>query len=235
MAKKSTFNFLPLPLKARLRIYDFLLLSRYTAGEIPKDRAQNSYGKQIFVDPIRPQDLYGARRARTMHPAILHTCKQTHKEAASTLYAKNSFSTHSPNYMLRFFTQIGPFNTKHIEELNLILPWTASSHLQHWLLFLKLAECWSPMQMRRGAKERGLGDNVALMPALATVTQVSDLFIGGFYAKNWLDFLKKEMEGHDVNVMAEAGDFAAMLQGGLGDSFSSRVEEFQRGTEKLWP
>ncbi|KAL4992160.1 hypothetical protein BDW68DRAFT_150661 [Aspergillus falconensis] len=144
--------------------------------------------------------------------------------------------------MLRFFKQIGPSNVKHIKELNLILPWTASSHLQYWLLLLKvlareatglkhlavawLAECWSPMQMRRGA--RGIGDNVASVRALARVTQVSDLFIGGFYA-NWLAFLKREMEDHGVNVMAEAGEFAAMLQGGLGELFSSRVEEFQRG------
>ncbi|KAL6233686.1 hypothetical protein BDW75DRAFT_183277 [Aspergillus navahoensis] len=45
MPPESTFNFLSLPLEARLCSYDFLLVSRYAAGEIPSNRAQISHGK----------------------------------------------------------------------------------------------------------------------------------------------------------------------------------------------
>ncbi|RDW86531.1 uncharacterized protein DSM5745_03173 [Aspergillus mulundensis] len=246
----QTFNFLGLPLEVRRRVYNFLLFSRHSAADIPKDRARITSEKLIFLEQSPPQDLYQPGKVKSLHTAILRTCKQIHSEAAVHLYRDNSFMVPSPIYMLRFFKQVGATNTKHLKKLSLTIQWNADRELKFWLLFLKklakdasgletltvvwIANTLSSEPLSRGARGRGLGDNVTFVRALARVKQVTRLNIFGFYAKNWLTYLKREMEGAGVQVQ-EAGQFGAVVHCDLVELLFSRVREFQEGTEDIWP
>lgn len=62
------------------------------------------------------------------------------------------------------------------------------------------ADCEFPWPL--GYTERGLGDNVLFVRALARIKQLEELRIKGFYAKNWSSYLRGEMS---ARLHAECG------------------------------
>jgi len=72
-SQKSQLDFLSLPLKARLRTYEYVLVS---------EPQVILYYKPAADPPITP--------------SILRTCKQIHSEASPILYSKNTFLVAEP-------------------------------------------------------------------------------------------------------------------------------------------
>jgi hypothetical protein len=54
-------------------------------------------------------------------------------------------------------------------------------------------DCEFSWQLRRGARERGLGDNLDFVHALGKIRGLEKLVISGYYAKNWAAYLEERM------------------------------------------
>ncbi|KAJ5671338.1 hypothetical protein N7507_000465 [Penicillium longicatenatum] len=158
--------------------------------------------------------------------------------------------------MFRFMTQIGPTNTKFVRSLDIWVPYIAE--LSPWLTLLNTlskeatglrfielawgANCESNLMRERGAKERGLGDNVLFVCALAEIQGLEKIHLKGYYAKHWPSYL---MAVTGAQVQAECGqrhepgpdDDAATIQliQDANERSLWRFRDYQRGTEDLVP
>jgi hypothetical protein len=241
---------LALPAEIRLQIYDLLLVSRFKREENPSWAVGNTCQKLVLLHMIQ------APQYRTMEPAILRTCMQIYREAISVLYSENVFNLSEPEQMFRFMAQIGPTNLKLVKLLDMWIPWMAD--IFPWLTLLNDlskeaagleyielgwgAKCEVPWMLERGAKERGLGDNLLFVRALAKIQGLEKIHMKGYYAKNWPSYLKTETSAH---VLAECGHYvepgAADDSGTikwkqeLNESNLRSLMEYQKGTEDLVP
>jgi hypothetical protein len=104
------------------------------------------------------------------------------------------------------------------------------------------ADCQFPWMLERGAKERGLGDNLPFIRALAKIQGLEKIHIKGHYAKHWPSYL---MAKTSAQVQAECGQYH---QPGLDDDPKTiqriqelnesnllNFKEYQKGTEDLVP
>lgn len=243
-------SLLTLPVEIRLQIYEFLLISQADPEQSPSWAVGKTSRKMISLHMIQ------APHYRTLKPAILYTCTQIHREAASVLYGGNVFNFSEPTQMFRFMAQIGPTNTKFVRSLDIWIPYTAE--LSPWLTLLStfsteatglryielawVANCESPLIRERGAKERGLGDNVLFIRALAGIRGLEKIHLKGYYAIHWPSYL---MANTGARVQAECGqrhesgpdDDAATIQlvQDVNERSLRRFRDYQRGTEDLVP
>lgn len=247
-------TFLTLPLEIRLRIYDLLLVSRFDRAQNPSWAVGNTYQQLIILHMIR------IFRHGTMEPGILRTCKQIHHEAHAILYSQNVFKITEPKDMFRFSAEIGIANIKLLRTLYIWVPYTAK--LTPWLQILHFlaeeatglrfielgwgASCEFPWQLERGARERGLGDNLEFVRALGKIQGLKRLVITGYFAKNWPAYLERRMS---VPVRSVPADFreegylspevlALKNKDWLCEHNQEQLEAFekyQQGTEDLIP
>ena len=86
-----------------------------------------------------------------------------------------------------------------MKTLHIGVPWMAN--VAPWLRILRVlaqkatglrsfklgwgANCGFPWHVERGAKERGLGDNLDFVRLLGNIQGLEKLVIEGYYAKNW--------------------------------------------------
>lgn len=237
---------LTLPAEIRLQVYELLLVSWCNREDNPSSAVGNTCQKKVFP---------GIIRNGSMKPAILQTCKQLHHEAILILYSRNLFYISSPDEMFAFIAQIGPTNVKCIKSLEVWVP--CRSEILPWLRLLETlsvkvtglrfveiawdADCEFPWQLVRGAKERGLGDNVLFVRALARIQGLEKLIIGGYYGKHWPSYLSQEMS---VQLRAECGH--PFKYAGPEEQHETWVlelieknlqsfEKYQKGTEDLMP
>jgi len=201
---------LTLPVEIRLRIYDLLLVSRFDRTMNPSWAVGNTYQKEILLH------MGQFRQYRTMEPGILQTCKQIYHEANPVLYSQNVFAISEPEQMFRLIVQIGLVNLKLVKTLHIWVPWMAELFPWLQLLYILAEEAsglrcielgWGadsefPQQLRRGARERGLGDNLEFVRALGKIQTLEKLVISGFYAKKWPAYLEERM---GVRVRAICG------------------------------
>lgn len=108
------FRFLDLPSELRLRIYDFFLLCSFDiriSRDYPRGPRKAYQLKGTMYDPVlvcvrlrkKPRRRRGGPKFRyPMDLALLWTCRLVHKEAAHTLYSKNTFSFDSDCGFLNF-------------------------------------------------------------------------------------------------------------------------------------
>ncbi|CZR52175.1 uncharacterized protein PAC_02052 [Phialocephala subalpina] len=206
--RNKEITLLTLPVEIRLRIYDQILVSRFDRTQNPSWAVGSTDQKKISLGMIQ------APQYRTMEPGILQTCKQINHEANQILYSQNVFKVTEPKQMSRLIAQIGLLNFRLIKNLHIWVPYSAE--LSSWLQLLHiLAEeaiklryielGWGefPWQFHRGAMERGLGDNLDFVRALAKIQGLEKLVITGHYAKNWHSYLSERMGG---KVQAICGD-----------------------------
>ncbi|RAL05364.1 uncharacterized protein BO80DRAFT_135796 [Aspergillus ibericus CBS 121593] len=170
LQQQRPFPFLSLPPELRIQIYD-LLLSRTTPNTIPST-------------PLSPKSP--THTHTQIHPAILLTNKQIHTESLPILYTHNHFTASTPDHLSHFITQIGPHNIQLLRSLSLFIPWRGSE-VWPWVILLTYlsqkatglrwlevgwgANCEDPWNLKPGAEERGLGDNVLFVQALARIKQ----------------------------------------------------------------
>ena len=205
-------NFFAMPTEIRLRVCSLLLVSRFCHKRNPnwavEDSNPNKMVKLSKSPAAAPHKIRGA--------AILQTCKRVYEEANSILYSQNIFYICHPKEMFRFIAQIGPINVRLVKSINMWVPWMAE--VDPWVnLFTVLAKeasglraiglTWEKCdycdrQYMRGAPERGLGDNVQFVRALAQIQGLQRLTIEGYYAKRWPAYLEESM---GVQVQAERG------------------------------
>ena len=240
---EGQITLLSLPVEIRIEIYDLLLASRH----------QSWPNRDVYKMPQRQVVLgvLSGPQVTTMHPAILRSCKQIYDEALPVLYARNILSFSVPKEMFRFVAQIGPRNVKLLKSLNIrvalpaeISPWLellgVLSNEATGLRYIRIGRyaTFGPSQNPERAPQRGLGDNLLFVRALAKIKGLDTLIINGFYAKNWPSYLT-EMVG--VQVQVQPGLQIAMI--GTKDSAASelremnmlRFAEYQEGTEDLIP
>jgi len=250
-------NFLVLPVELRLRIYNYLLVSRFDRTENPSEAVGDTNQKLVVLHMIQ------APQYRTMEPGILQTCKQIYYEGNSILYSQNVFAISDPKQMFKLIVRIGPMNFKLIRTLHIFVPYMAE--LFPWLQFLSIlakqasglrdvelhwgADTEFPWQLERGARERGLGDCLDFVRALGKIHGLEKLVIKGYYAKNWPAYLGKEMS---VPVQAICGDCRGepnLTEGELTDEELENAKyirelneremkaftKYQQGTEDLIP
>jgi hypothetical protein len=196
--RNNTVGFLDLPLEIRLRIYDLLVVSRFDRATNPSWAVEKTCQKKVLLH-------MNFRQERTMDPRILQTCKQIYNEANPILYAQNVFAISEPEQMFRLIVQIGLVNLKLVRTLDIWVPWMAK--LSSWvqllctlaeaasgLRYIKLgwgAESEFPWRFRRGARERGLGDDLDFVRALGKIQGLEKLVISGYYAKHWPAYLER--------------------------------------------
>lgn len=241
---------LTLPAEIRLRIYDLLLVSRF-------DRMVNpswAVGKTCPTKALLRSTP--ALRRRMLEPEILRACKQIYREAIPILYSGNVFNVNTPEHMLRLMAQIGPTNIKLVKSLDMWVPWMAD--ISPWLTLLNALSkratglkyielgwgenCEHPWMLKRGAKERGLGDNVLFVRALAKIRGLEEMHITGHYAKNWPSYLKTETNahvlaecGHPMKLDADDDPQTIKWVGESNERNLRRFEDYQKGTEDLVP
>lgn len=243
-------SLLTLPVEIRLQIYDLLLVSRSTREDNPSWPVGDTCQMMIMLSMSKdPQQ-------RTMEPAILPICGQIHREAIPIIYSRNVFNFRQPDQMFRFMTQIGPTNLKFVRSLDMWIPWKAE--ILPWLTLLNAlsqeaalkyvrvalnSRYESPRVLQIEAKERGLGDNVLFIRALARFQGLEKIHIRGHYAKHWPSFL---MAKTSAQVQAEFGlghyepgpdDNPQTIQWiqTMNESNLYDFREYQRGTEDLIP
>lgn len=195
-------------------------------------------------------------RYRTMEPAILRTCGQVYREAISVLYSRNVFRFSAPEDMTRFMAQIGPTNTKLLRSLDMHVPWAAD--IWPWLKLLyalsreaaglkELKLHWDALcdlywLHETSKKQRGLGDDVSFVRALARIQGLEKLHISGFYGKNWPVYL---MARTGAYVLAEYGNPVGWTSDDKAEAIKReramkelemiRFMDYQRGIEDLVP
>jgi hypothetical protein len=198
-----------------------------------------------------------------MEPGILQTCKQIYHEANSILYSQNVFRICEPEEMFRLIVQIGLVNSKLVKTLDIWVPWMAK--LSPWrqllyilaeeasgLLYITIgwgAECEFPWGLERGARERGLGDNLDFVRALGKIQGLEKLVIEGYYAKNWPAYLEERMGVQVRAICGHCREERELKEGDLNDEELSvekliretneeelrTFREYQQGTEDLIP
>lgn len=248
---------LTLPVEIRLRIYNLLVVSRFDRTENPSWAVGNTDQKLILLHTGQ------FRQYRTMEPGILQTCKQIYHEANSILYSQNVFAISEPEQMFRLIEQIGLVNLKLVKTLHIWVPWMAE--LFPWLQLLYIlaeeasglrcielgwgANCEFPWQLRRGARERGLGDNLDFVRALGKIRELEKLVIEGYYAKRWPAYLEERMGVRVRAICGHCREEPELKEGDLNDEelkFDKlmhemnekelqRFKEYQQGTEDLIP
>ena len=241
MANNSA-AFLTLPAEIRLRVYDLLLVSRSDSKEFHPGLVETPYLQRILVGYKFPP--------KYTEPGILQTCRQIYHEASKILYSQNIFSIDNPVVALGFIGLVGLANVKLMKALSLWV--TPEAELAPWLELLSLLAkeatglryieitwvsfCESPSSLLRGAKERGLGDNLDFVRALGKIKGLDNLSFRGCYAKNWPAYLERRMtirvrapSFKDLCLLSDDID-SADIEGGTRE-----VMEYQEGTEDLIP
>jgi hypothetical protein len=198
-----------------------------------------------------------------MEPSILRTCKQIYEEGKSILYSQNVFAVTEPKQMFQLSVQIGIENLKLIRTLDIWVPWMAE--LTPWLQLLhmlakqasglrhiKLAwgsETEFPWHFERGARTRGLGDNLEFVRALGKIQGLEKLVIEGYYAKKWPAYLRERM---GAEVLAVCGHYREEPELREGEQDEEKLKnakfihelnktdmeaftKYQQGTEDLIP
>lgn len=243
---KQKLTLLALPAEIRIQIYDYVLVGRV-------DRESNwplvvgkTCQKKGRLDWIR------TRQDRAMEPAILRTCRQVYHEAIPVLHTQNVFSISKPESMLALMAQIRPVHIKLLRTLEIWIPWTAEDlpwvTLLHTLAvkatglrFIELgwgAEYEYPWEPRK----KGLGDNMLVVHALATIKQLEKLKITGYFAKHWPAYLGEEMGvqvqfecGHPVEPDEDDSEKSREWQRKLNEENPQHFRAYQEGTENLIP
>jgi hypothetical protein len=198
-----------------------------------------------------------------MEPNILQTCKQIYQEGISILYSQNVFAISEPKQMFQLMVQIGLANFKLIKTLHIWVPWMAE--LRPYLQLLSMlakqasglryielgwgADTQFPWHLERGARERGLGDNLDFVRALGKFQQLERLLIRGYYAKNWVAYLNNRVIGQVRAISGHSLEERESREGDLKDEdlenekFIREINErerqlfwkYQEGTEDLIP
>ena len=210
----SQVGFLSLPPRARLRIYEYALVSELQ-----------------FIPHCRPAT------ETPVIPSILRTCKQIHSEASRILYSKNTFLVSEPKRILEWFTQIGRVNIKHLNRIR-IFPHAVyytednpfretatesslwyklldrlareATGLRHVYVYWDAEDTWF---------HHGAGKDLHFVRELAKIQRLESMVIKGYYAVHWPRFLADKM---GVPIQEE---------GHMGQFF----RKYQRGTENLIP
>lgn len=246
---QRNLTLLALPAEIRIKIYDLLLVSRFDRKENPFWAVGKTCQKKICLQEPR------APGYRTMGPQILQTCKQIYYEANSILYSRNVFNFNAPEQMFSFVTQIGPANIEFVRSLDFwvqadaeISPWlrllNTLTQKATGLKFIELAWCaernfgW---QIGSGG-QRGLGDNVLFVRALARIPQLENLNISGFYAKHWTSYLGRETGaqvhakcGHNIEFAEDGPEYDTWIIRTLNEENPRELKGYQKGTEDLIP
>ena len=210
----SRLGFLSLPLKARLRIYELLLVREQQA--IP-------HCKPSFAPPAMP--------------AILRTCKQVHKEASRVLYAENTFLVSNPKRILEWLTKIGRANIELLHRIRIFVDpvysteknlFSGGEALFWYKLLDKLARVatglrhvwiyWDTYEW----PHLGAGKDLRFVRELAKIQGLQSMVIDGCYGAHWPSFLSEKM---GVLVEEKTRDLSG----------SGWLKEYQMGTENLVP
>lgn len=237
---EQKLTLLTLPLEIRLRVYDLCLISSFDPNQNPPWAVGNAFG----IDK-RPE-------YRTVEPAILRACKQIYEEAAPILYSKNVFDICEPKTAFDFIAVVSPTKFKLIMTMELSV--SSSADISEWLALLKVISMEATglryLEVGWGAnyatssswpRDRGLGDNVPFVRALAKFRQLDKLKIRGWYARNWPSYLKKELgahvQVHAIETLIEVDEEKLNNRWSL-EIYEGSVrgfKEYQRGTEDLFP
>ncbi|KAK7422957.1 hypothetical protein QQX98_001247 [Neonectria punicea] len=242
---EKTVSFFTLPVEVRLEIYNLLLVSRFRPDDY------NRWSQEAGVQkPISPFML------KNLGPHILRTCKRINGEANPILYSHNEFRITGPGETLRFLAQIAPRNVKLLRMLQISVPCYVYGDSGTWVALLDAlatdatglravhvewtAECEFSWEYARGSEERGLGDNLDFVRALAQIRGLEKMAIRGCYAKRWPAYLEDKMgvpvraRSDNVGMLrcVNVDDEALTEEDGTG---LQRLRNYQQGTEDLIP
>lgn len=214
--QQPDFVFLSLPLKTRLRIYEYIFT-----------------GKPQVIPYCRPPATH------PLPPAILRTCKQIHNEASPILYSKNTFLISSPERILKWFIQIGRANIKLLVNIRIFVDpvnsttdtiFGRASEFSLWYRLLDrlareatgLRHVYIYWDAEEALNLFGAGKDLRFVRELAKIRGLERMVVAGFYAVHWPRYLAEQM---GVSVQEEECT-ASSLQ---------YLRKYQRGTENLVP
>jgi hypothetical protein len=193
----SSATLLTIPVEIRLLVYEYLLLSRDRWAGFKV--IETSLSKRIPCEP------------RSLHPAILLTCKQIYNEASSILYSENEWYIGKPPPYLKIFDHIGPNHMKQIKTVRILVETddpTIRSGM--WIAFLNAlsreATGLRNLHLIRyvsqnldteeeevhghGPKERG---DIEFVRALGTIKGLKTMVLEGYYGQKWPGYLEDKM------------------------------------------
>ena len=213
-AQESQFDFLSLPLKARLRTYEYILIGKPQVIPLCKPPAQ-----------------------RSIAPTILRTCKQIHIEASPVLYSKNTFLIAKPERDLKWLQEIGRANVKLLNSISIFVHGVyytedtffgnASEAFRLWYKLLdqlaREATGLRHVYIEWDADETynyfGAGKDLRFVRELAKIQGLQSMVVSGLYAIPWPRYLAEKM------------GVPVQQKGPIEDD----VRKYQRGTENLIP
>lgn len=196
-------SFLTLPVELRLRIYDYVLISRCESTLNPS--LMDGDKKMIMVDGRMNGKPTWSNTS--ISPALLQTCKTIYLEASPVMYAENTFLVQDPQNTVAFLQQIGSTQARDLESLKL---WVGSGPSGPWVELLdQLAQNATGLRklvivffanrtllaplLAPHWRDRGLGGDPRFVHALVKIQGLKKLEIGGYYAQHWLPHLEKKM------------------------------------------
>lgn len=104
------------------------------------------------------------------------------------------------------------------------------------------ADCEFPWMLKRGAKERGLGDNVSFIRTLAKIQGLEKISLSGHYAKHWPSYLMAKTSaqvqaicGHYLQTELDDDPQTIQWIQELNESNLLKFKEYQKGTEDIVP
>ena len=187
-------GFLSLPLKIRLRIYQYAFASVSLEPYGPR------YGK--------PTSAISFSRSWSLPatPGLLRVSHRMYTEAVEVLYGSNTFHFSNPNYPLNWLKSIGSINIGRLRKLSIFVEAynVRDNRKQKWLLiFQKLYEELSSLEILRvffDAYNRsltGLGKDPDIHVAIGRLRSLEIIQMNGDYSPHLPEFLRRET-GADV-------------------------------------
>jgi len=226
----SPITLLTIPVEIRLLVYDYLLVSRDRWAGFKV--IETSLSKRIPCEP------------RSLHPAILLTCKQIHNEASPILYSENEWYIGKPPPYLKIFDHIGPTHMKQIKTMRISVETDDPTiRSETWISFLNtlVREATGLRNLHliryvtqnldteeevhgHGPKERG---NIEFVRALGTIQGLQTMVLEGYYGQRWPGYLEDKM---GVFVQTRPG---YRWNGSPQDWEVRRLALYQRGTDDM--
>ncbi len=215
--QKSQLDFLSLPLKARLRIYEYVLVSEPQV--IPHCK--------LAADPL-------------ITPSVLRTCKQIHSEASPILHSKNTFLVAEPERNLKWFKRMGRSNIKHLKRIRIFVHPVYYTEEIPYLCTAPESSFWYKVLDQLAQEAMGLRDlyiywdaeetwvhygagrDLRFVRELAKIQRLQSMGINVFYGIHWPRYLAEK-----TGVPIQEEDHT--------QPFLQCLRKYQQGTENLVP
>jgi hypothetical protein len=256
----NIFPFLKLPPEIRIMIYDLLLVRRSKRQLYNTLLHEKTTQRKVQMSSHGWHHNQTRSRSLPICSSILKVCKQVHHEALPVLYSHNMFQMKGHNELKGRISRFSEAYIGLIRVLDIELPW--NDDVIGWLGFFETLACrasglkvlrvwWTIRPESSLPREggRGLGCDLGLVWALSRISGLKMLVLGGYYAKEWPNYLRTSMTccivtqddiyGKEVEVLAQdptPGNVQQLqAKADRHRTWRRNIMEYQQGTENIIP